>query len=52
MNFFPTQAINELAAEFKLLRQDIQAIKTSVAKIEQALTNPHQKLTHERQPEL
>ena len=34
---FPTQAINELAQEFKLLRKDIQAIKESVLKIEQAL---------------
>jgi ethanolamine utilization cobalamin adenosyltransferase len=37
MNFFPTQAITELASEFKLLRKDIQAIKTAVQNIEQAL---------------
>jgi len=37
MNLFPTQAINELASEFKLLRKDIQAIKIAVHNIEQSL---------------
>jgi len=40
---FPTQAIQELAQEFKLLRQDIQAIKAAVQKIEQTLNQPKSK---------
>ena len=35
---FPTQAINELVAEFKLLRKDIQAIRTSLERIERQQT--------------
>jgi len=38
MNFFPTQAINELASEFKLLRKDIQAMRQSLQRIEFQLT--------------
>jgi hypothetical protein len=34
---FPTQAITELASEFKLLRKDIQAIRSSLEKIEKGL---------------
>ena len=36
-SWFPTQAINELAQEFKLLRKDIQTMRTSLEKIEQKL---------------
>jgi hypothetical protein len=34
MSFFPTQAIAELASEFKLLRKDIQAMRQSLQRIE------------------
>jgi hypothetical protein len=44
MQLFPTQAITELAAEFKLLRKDIQDIKESLLRLEQALTKkPYEK---------
>jgi hypothetical protein len=36
---FPTQAINELVQEFKLLRQDIQAIRHSLTRLEQKLVD-------------
>ena len=34
---FPTQAITELASEFKLLRKDIQAMRASLERIESKL---------------
>jgi len=34
---FPTQAITELASEFKLLRKDIQAMRASLTRLEQKL---------------
>jgi prefoldin subunit 5 len=45
MQLFPTQAITELAQEFKLLRKDIQAIRNSLERIEKSLssTNPQLK---------
>jgi hypothetical protein len=46
---FPTQAITELAQEFKLLRKDIQAIKESVQKIQQALSSPLKPNQNEKQ---
>lgn len=39
MSLFPTQAINELAQEFKLLRKDIQAIKEALLRIEKSLSS-------------
>ena len=39
MSFFPTQAITELASEFKLLRQDIQAMRQSLTRLEQKLVD-------------
>ena len=39
MSFFPTQAITELAQEFKLLRQDIQAMRKSLTRLEQKLVD-------------
>ena len=39
MSFFPTQAITELASEFKLLRQDIQAMRKSLTRLEQKLVD-------------
>jgi hypothetical protein len=39
MQLFPTQAINELAQEFKLLRKDIQAMRHSLTRLEQKLVD-------------
>ena len=50
MSFFPTQAITELASEFKLLRQDIQAMRKSLQRIEFQLTGSISEPTNKLPP--
>jgi hypothetical protein len=47
---FPTQAIAELASEFKLLRKDIQAMRKSLERIEFQLTGSIPELTNKLPP--
>jgi len=50
MSFFPTQAIAELASEFKLLRKDIQAMRKSLERIEQKIVGSTSEPTNKLPP--
>ena len=47
---FPTQAITELASEFKLLRKDIQAMRASLERIESKLVGAPSPPTNQPTP--